>query len=85
METITIHKASPIWRGAPIEPATIIIDLSIDDSGDSQIQSRIDGSILAETLWSHLPGATVDELIANLLLRRASQLRISFADLPVSA
>lgn len=85
MNTYTIHRASPTDPGNPVSEATIAIGPSIDDSTDSRLQSRIDGSVLANALWSHLPGATLDELIACLLSRRASQFRVRFAGEAVSA
>jgi hypothetical protein len=37
-----------------------------------------EGAALAEAIWSSCPGGTVDALIAALLTRRASLLRVAF-------
>lgn len=38
------------------------------------------GQILADALWSALPGGTLDVLIARLLERRASLFRVPFGE-----
>lgn len=37
-----------------------------------------EGAALAEAIWASCPGGTIDALIAALLVRRASLLRVTF-------
>lgn len=88
MITYRVHKASPL-RDAEVDEAQIVIDLSIDDALDSDDRPRDlfvkDGETIAEALWNHLPGGTIDQVIANLLAKRASSFRVPFRKAEVTA
>lgn len=85
MNTFTVHKASPTVPGDEIDEATILIVPSIDSTSDSRKQFQHDGTELAQALWMHLPGGTLDALLGELLQRRASQLRVRFSNEDVAA
>lgn len=50
------------------------------DPGQARVFYNQQGAILADALWSALPGGTLDVVIARLLERRASLFRVPFQD-----
>lgn len=74
--------------GPEVEPALIRIEHEAPDlphnipSGEyaqrAGVRFASEGAALAEAIWSSCPGGTVDALIAALLARRASLLRVTF-------
>jgi hypothetical protein len=85
MNTFKVHKASPTIPGDEVDEATILIVPSIDTAAECRDQFQHDGIELAQALWNHLPGGTLDVLIGELLQRRASQFRIRFSSQDVTA
>jgi hypothetical protein len=78
MNEITVHKAEPVLD-EDVPDAAIHIDKPIPADATAQEtreMSSDDARAMAEVLWVHLPGATLDALIAELLRRRASQFTV---------
>lgn len=77
---LEVHRAGPI--GDRNVPTLLIHALSpmpefstLDEAQDAYVR---EGEQIADALFSHLPGGVVDQVIAALLLRRASLLRVTF-------
>ena len=82
MREIHVHLADQEHADTPVEPATIHIDLpqphdrGTDWAARARQRHCADALALADALWSSLPGAVVDELLGEMLSRRAPQLRV---------
>lgn len=79
MREIRVHLAQPIRE--PVEPVTIQIATTfpdLDDPAAARLEHERDAAAIGDALWQSLPGGTIDQLIAYLLLSRASQLRVRF-------
>lgn len=76
-----ISKADPTLKAEPVENVIIEINIPIPqfatiDEWKSFCKSQ--GKELADVLWSHLAGGVMDQLIAELLERKASLFRVTF-------
>lgn len=90
MKTISIHKAQPVCRDDIIESVEIWIDRTIPQTEyDPRTVSttweetvrrfyNAEAKELAEALWKSLPGGTFSALVAEMLEKRASLLRVPF-------
>lgn len=89
MREVHIYRADGRWtEGDGPEPVAIHIVQEaprLDHGLPSGEYARLagarfasEGAALAEAIWSSCPGGTVDALIAALLVRRASLLRVTF-------
>ena len=77
--TLTVHKAEAVHPGAPVHSATITIDADQPTGRTPREAAELhqrDADALATVLWATLPGATLDALLAEMLARRASLLRV---------
>ena len=65
--------------GEPVRIA-LVEEIAVSlDVGKAREVYHEQGQILADALWSALPGGTLDILIARLLERRASLFRVPFS------
>lgn len=80
-------KSITVSRATGSEPAVILIQDEIGEvaaRGDPEWMRRyeafyaVQAHAIADTLLESLPGGTVDRLLAELLTRRASLLRVPF-------
>jgi len=82
MRTITTYKAQRIFATRPIESVRIDISNEIPDSGvcESLEETRQlyhkEAFALADALFSTLPGGLVDALLAEMMKRRSTLLKI---------
>lgn len=76
MREVDIFRAD----GTDVEPTTIRIHHEAPPLPYDGAYARFtaEGAALAEAIWTSCPGGTVDALIAALLARRASLLRVTF-------
>ncbi|MEN6466080.1 MAG: hypothetical protein ABFD62_12930 [Syntrophaceae bacterium] len=80
MKTIAIFKAHPTI--GPVESATIIMDEEVPTFAPPATLETVrdlyidQGKKLADVLCSTLPGGTLDQLICELLTRKASLFRV---------
>jgi len=87
MREVHIYTAEGVWGTDAPEPVLIRIENEIPaldhglPGGEyarlSAEQFAAEGDALAEAIWSTCPGGTVDALIAALLTRRGSLLRVT--------
>lgn len=79
MKTVSIYRAQPIANEVAEQVAIEITDeIPSGDVDSTRKTFEEQGAALAAALWGSLPGGTLDELIANLLQRRASLFRVRF-------
>ena len=84
MKTIRVHKAGRLRGETPVEVLTIVCDQEMPEiTGDNTVATlrsifQNDGKALADAMFEHLPGGTIDELLAEMMTRRASMFRVSF-------
>ncbi len=78
---VTIHRAD-----GPVQPVVIRIEHEAPETPPTsdyaqQAAARFQeqGESLADALWEALPGGTIDALLGAMLTRRASLLRVRFA------
>lgn len=70
----------PVLR---IVAETELTDKELDDAykaGRLAAHYRSEGRTLAEALWQHLPGGTIDQLLIALLEHRASLLVVPYVE-----
>jgi len=80
VKTVSVYRAQPVASDA-VPQATIVIDDEIPPVTGVEGAQRVfeeQGAALAAALWESLPGGTIDALLREMLLRRASLLRVSF-------
>jgi hypothetical protein len=80
-QTCHVHKASPTLRDEPVESVTIHIDQTASDRWsveEARATWQGDATRLADALLDALPGGTIDQLMAELMLRRAVLYRVRF-------
>jgi len=87
---ITVHKASAIRDSVPdlvITANAAMPEIVHPSSPGWELLARDryeqEGRLVAEALWQHLPGGTVDQILMALLERRASLLRVRHNDVGV--
>ncbi len=76
MREVHIYRAD----GLDVEPVLISIKRPLPLGGtlaDHSIRAVVQADALAEAIWSSCPGSTVDALLAALLTRKASLLRVT--------
>lgn len=82
---LEIHKASDI-NGSEVPSLTIVakepIGIVLTDEGlkDSRELHRRQAKLVSDALFASLPGGTMDEMIAELMRRRASILSVPFTE-----
>lgn len=83
MITVTAHQAQPVRPTEVVESAQIHIAGTIADSHPDHVAVfASDAMAIADALWRTLPGGTIDRLVAEMLTRSATRLRIPHRDLP---
>jgi hypothetical protein len=81
MTEIHVHAADAT-REQAVPPVVIHIDRPQPrEQGDgwmneARARHRHDAKMLANALWAGLPGGTLDELVAEMLARRATLFRV---------
>lgn len=81
--TVTVHAAQPI-RDEPAPAGRIVIATTLPpfDGGDWRDRTvalyAADAKAIVDVLLDTLPGGTVDQVLAELLLRKASLFRVPF-------
>ena len=76
-----MHDVLNVYHADGGEPARIAAQEEIPkilDVGRARQLYNEQGQVLADALWSALPGGTLDVLLARLLERRASLFRVPF-------
>lgn len=74
---LRLHLREPLHRGEGVRPATLdICELLPADPVQAALAMELDAAQLADVLWEALPGGTIDALLAELMGRRASVLRV---------
>ena len=66
--------------GVPARIAALEEIPKVLDTGKACQLYEHQGQVLADALWSALPGGTLDVLLARLMERRASLFRVPFQD-----
>jgi hypothetical protein len=84
MSTVRIYKAQQTIVGdRQPAPTTIVIDEEIPavpSLVDARKLYQREAARLANALFDALPGGTLDQLLAEMLERKASLLRVRFTD-----
>ncbi len=85
MPKIEIHHNQPFFNQTTeplvIEIAEEVPALKASENGyldEYRIFYRMEGRALADALWQHLPGGTLDQLLIALLEKRASLMRTGY-------
>jgi len=80
MKIVAILKAKP--GSSPIEPTKIVMDEEIPDMTLTEAREFYieQGQELADVLCQTLPGGTLDQLICELMTRKASLFRVPMFD-----
>lgn len=81
MKIVSIFKAQPTVD--PIEPVTILFSDDVPEIKELKDYRPFyidQGKRLAEALCTTLPGGTLDQLLCELLTRRASLFRVPMFD-----
>lgn len=75
-----VHKAQPIGHVDQPESVYVSIHETIPDMEPAAKRATFEGDAarLADALFDALPGGTIDQLLAEMLSRRASLLRVRF-------
>lgn len=83
MRMISISKARATISTEPVKSMTIIMSSEFPETNSLEHSRAIhikDGKDLADALCTTLPGGTLDQLICELMTRRASLLRVPMFD-----
>lgn len=72
---ITVHRADPI-HDEEMPTGAIHIDKPQPCEGEPEHRFQTDAEAIADVLWNTLPGGTIDRLVAEMLRRHASLLRV---------
>lgn len=75
MKTIHLAKAEPITKSYPVEPVTVVIDLSVDRSKDlSQWENFCNeqARLFCDVVLNALPQGVTDRIYVELTKRKAS-------------
>lgn len=79
---IETYLAQPIGS-QKITPLTIVATSptpTFEDLRSAAAHHRAEGEKIAQAIWEHLPGGTVDQVLRALLERRASLLIVTHRD-----
>lgn len=80
MKHVEIYRAEGVLHEDQVEEVTINIRHPVPTKATATEQKAMylsEGAALAEAIWLGCPGGTIDALIAALLARRASMLRVA--------
>lgn len=83
MKTVIVSKAkggTEPHESAVIDISGAIPDIPLDEDYPAKHREFFEeqGKVIADALFGHLPGGTVDQLICEMLQRRASLFRVPF-------
>lgn len=81
MKTIHIQKAQRTLTDFPVPDTTIVIELEIKDAESLHEAAKAyqaDARKLCEALYESLPGGTFDQLLVEMLRRKASHFKVSY-------
>lgn len=74
---LRLHLQDPLHSGVTVRPGVVDVCEPLPrDPVHATLAMEQDAEQLADVLWETLPGATIDLLIATLMGRRASTLRV---------
>ena len=74
---LSLHRREPTTRDEVVPVATIYIDGDLPQGFAGEAYEQ-DAKVLANLLWDMLPGGTIDQLLMQLMERRAALLRVGF-------
>ena len=74
---LSLHRREPTTRDEVVPVATIYIDGDLPQGFAGEAYEQ-DAEVLANLLWDMLPGGTIDQLLMQLMERRAALLRVGF-------
>lgn len=79
-----VHIAEAVRPELPVPHLTITGSQPIPATVDTRYTAHADALRLADALYASLPGATIDQLLAELMIRGAARLRVRMpqANLP---
>lgn len=84
---VVLHLAGPIGSShVPLLRITATVELTDKELDDAYKSGRLkahyeqQGRALAEAIWNHLPGGTVDQVLIALLQHRASLLVVPYVE-----
>jgi len=83
MMYLSVRKAQPVASDKPVLDATLEIRLDqakVGIGGSTDILKH-DAENIEELLHNHLPGGTYNALLRAMLLRTASQFKVSYGSL----
>jgi hypothetical protein len=72
---LRLHKHDGLLRDDPVPSATINIDMQLLPDSTPGVFEQ-DAAALVDLLWDTLPGGTIDQVLVELMRRRASVLRV---------
>lgn len=87
MKTIIVSKADGIIDGEPIESIALEISGPLEHFEGLNLEEhlkahrdyyQIQAKTIADILFKHLPGGTIDQLLCEMLQKRAVLLRVPF-------
>lgn len=81
MRDVAVYKASGIIREQEVQSLRITANTQMpeyDTLDTAAAVYNMEGAEIANALLEHLPGGTVDAVLRQLLLARASLLRVPF-------
>ena len=74
---LSLHRREGLFRGEVVPAAAIYIDGDLPAECSPDVYEA-DATALVDLLWNTLPGGTVDQVLAQLMARRVSLLRVGF-------
>jgi hypothetical protein len=79
-----VHIAEAVRPDLPVPHLAITGSQPIPVGVDTRFTAHADAVRLADALYASLPGATIDQLLAELMIRGAARLRVRMpqANLP---
>lgn len=74
---LSLHRREGLFRDEVVDVATIYIDGDLPQECSPDVFEQ-DATVLVNLLWDMLPGGTIDQVLAQLMTRRVSMLRVGF-------
>lgn len=74
---LSLHRRESLFRDEIVPPATLYIDGDLPPECGPDVYEK-DATALVDLLWDSLPGGTIDQVLAQLMGRRVSLLRVGF-------
>lgn len=74
---LNVHVREALTAGEPVRRGLICVGIPLPaDPVETALAMELDAAQIADLLWETLPGGTLDMLVAELMGRRASVLRV---------